>query len=358
MKILILLRDFNYGGGTPNLIISLLKAIEKNYSNEIKIDLWLYEKLSERIKGLFIKDINVFISNKKESLRKRIKSLKLLNKKNKYDYFISTCFRTFILARILFPKNKVIFWLHGAEIITKGYRKVLFKIFGDKFSIVNSFYTAKSNKLKNYRILYNGVSEDIIKINSDDFYDRFKIPQNSFVLINIGGWNELKNHITLLKAFDLLAEKYDYIYLLCIGETSELTNEIIKSIKNKNNIRIYDRIPNAARYIKNCNIYVHTCYKEAFGLSVVEAMLSGVPVVVPNSGAFKEIILNGVNGLLYDEPKSYINLMNAIETLMNDKETIYSIAINGKIYAEKNFNINTFAKNFINIIYSKENNFK
>lgn len=38
-----------------------------------------------------------------------------------------------------------------------------------------------------------------------------------------------------------------------------------------------------------CSIYVHTCSRESFGLSILEAMGSGLPVIVPSSGGAYEV---------------------------------------------------------------------
>lgn len=41
-------------------------------------------------------------------------------------------------------------------------------------------------------------------------------------------------------------------------------------------------------------------YDEPFGWNVVEAHFSGTPTIAPNRGAFKETIINGFNGFLYE----------------------------------------------------------
>jgi len=62
---------------------------------------------------------------------------------------------------------------------------------------------------------------------------------------------------------------------------------------------------------------VPATYGEAFGLYVIEALASGVPVVQPRSGAFPELIEATAGGLL-SEGDDALSLANAIDTLLSD----------------------------------------
>lgn len=62
---------------------------------------------------------------------------------------------------------------------------------------------------------------------------------------------------------------------------------------------------------------VPTIYRESKGLSVLEALANGVPVVQPEHGSFPEIIENTGGGILF-EPGSAEALASALESLMGD----------------------------------------
>ncbi|MCF7864876.1 MAG: glycosyltransferase, partial [Candidatus Pacebacteria bacterium] len=51
----------------------------------------------------------------------------------------------------------------------------------------------------------------------------------------------------------------------------------------------------------NCTGFITTSLKEDFGLTAVEALASGKPVIAPNEGGYKETIVDGVHGVLIDE---------------------------------------------------------
>ena len=62
---------------------------------------------------------------------------------------------------------------------------------------------------------------------------------------------------------------------------------------------------------------VPATYGEAFGLYVIEALASGVPVVQPRSGAFPELIEATAGGIICDGDDA-LSLANAIDRLLSD----------------------------------------
>jgi glycosyltransferase involved in cell wall biosynthesis len=80
-------------------------------------------------------------------------------------------------------------------------------------------------------------------------------------------------------------------------------------------------------FLKSLSVFsVPARYPEAFGLYVVEAMLVGVPVILPDTGAFPEIIENTKGGKLYD-PESTGCLVEALDELLSDPDAANTMGI-------------------------------
>lgn len=60
-------------------------------------------------------------------------------------------------------------------------------------------------------------------------------------------------------------------------------------------------------------------WEEPFGLTIVEAMLSGTPVIAFNRGAMKELIIDGVTGFLCDSEAEMLAAINNIDKLSPKK---------------------------------------
>jgi len=69
-----------------------------------------------------------------------------------------------------------------------------------------------------------------------------------------------------------------------------------------------------------CDVFVHPCTTELQSLVILEAMASGLPVIGVDSGAIPELVINGINGYLF-EPYKPQDLRKKIE-LFFDNDTL------------------------------------
>ena len=75
----------------------------------------------------------------------------------------------------------------------------------------------------------------------------------------------------------------------------------IKSIKPKN-VEIFSWLdqPQLIDLYANCRAFITTAINEDFGLTPVEAMASGKPVIAPREGGYQETVIDQVTGRLID----------------------------------------------------------
>ena len=94
----------------------------------------------------------------------------------------------------------------------------------------------------------------------------------------------------------------------------------------------------------NAELLLHPInFSEPFGLSIVEAMACGTPVVAFNKGSMSELIIDGTNGFLVN------NSQEAIEKLRNIKSID---RFNCRNSVEKHFSKEIMAQNYIKV-YNK-----
>lgn len=88
-----------------------------------------------------------------------------------------------------------------------------------------------------------------------------------------------------------------------------------------------------------CDIYVCSSKLEGFGLTIVEAMLAGKPIVATKVGAIPEILDEKINGILV-EPDDIVCMSDAIIKLVKNKDLAINIGEINAEYAINNFNWN------------------
>ena len=139
-------------------------------------------------------------------------------------------------------------------------------------------------------------------------------------LVGVVGRLELeKGHPTLLEAWPTVLQAVPNAYLLIVGEGSRL--DALQAIARDHGIERHvvftgrrDDIPAVTAAF---DVAVLPSYREAQGLTILEAMALSRPVVASNVGGIPEMIQDGVSGLLvppHDPPA----LAAAIVRLLRD----------------------------------------
>jgi glycosyltransferase involved in cell wall biosynthesis len=90
----------------------------------------------------------------------------------------------------------------------------------------------------------------------------------------------------------------------------------------------------------NAIALLHPIYfNEPFGLSVVEAMFCGTPVIAYNRGSMPEIIQNNLSGILVNNIEQAIDSVTAVKLI--DRRKCYE-------YALSKFSIDVMIEKYIN----------
>lgn len=92
-------------------------------------------------------------------------------------------------------------------------------------------------------------------------------------------------------------------------------------------------------------------HKEAFGVYVIEALASGVPVVQPGYGAFPEVLDLVCGGITY-MPNDPGHLARALKQILLNPKYARDLGRSGRTIALKNFTVEQMAKGVIKVLES------
>jgi glycosyltransferase involved in cell wall biosynthesis len=146
----------------------------------------------------------------------------------------------------------------------------------------------------------------------------------------------------LFKAFsaldDSLAEKAVLVYAGDGPQLDEL-EQLRASLPFGERIRMVGYIRDAADVMRSADVcVVPSTWAEAFGLSVVEMMIRGRPVIATRVGGIPEIIEDAVSGVLV-EPSNVASLSAELARLLSSPAIRESLGRTARVRALKYFSI-------------------
>ena len=186
-----------------------------------------------------------------------------------------------------------------------------------KLTLVN-LYGINSSKIQ---VVYNGVSLD--------FFSSNKIPgqiqrftANRYVFLYIGRPEKRKGIDVLLEMFRKAIEDNPKLLLIIIGSGSWTRQEkYIRKYKIQRNIQILGRLPrrHLIAWYKACDAVICPSYLEGFGLSVLEGMAAGKPVIAPKWSGVRDLVISAKGGFIVN-PHKPKTILNAILHLSRNKK--------------------------------------
>jgi len=102
-------------------------------------------------------------------------------------------------------------------------------------------------------------------------------------------------------------------------------------------------------FLRSLSVFsVPSRYGEAFGLYVVEALAAGVPVVLPRTAAFPELLEHTGGGVLC-EPENPLSLAEGIEGLLLHEDRRRALTAAGHAAAHRDYGVGSMAANMLTV---------
>jgi glycosyltransferase involved in cell wall biosynthesis len=186
-----------------------------------------------------------------------------------------------------------------------------------------------------------------------------KIPESSKVIMFVGKLTSWKNPFTLLYSSKILIDRGINVKLLLTGAGAQKNNlrKTAELLEISERIIFLDFIENTElnKYYRLADVFVMPsmtilAWEDQFPFAVVEAMASGLPVVVTESGGMPELV--GDVGRTYPQG-NYWRLAENLYELLSDDNLRQTLGLRARQRAEEMFDN---SKNSLKIyeIFSKE----
>ncbi len=159
---------------------------------------------------------------------------------------------------------------------------------------------------------------------------RYSLP-SSFLLF-VGATEKRKNLLNLIKALKIIHKHQKKITLILAGRKGDESQRLKNVIERQSLepwVRMLGYVPDAD--LKNlyrlASLLVFPSFCEGFGLPVLEAMVSGLPVVASQRSAVEEIAQDAA---LYCDPQDPEEMADKILLALNDESLCHRLVEKGK----------------------------
>ena len=183
----------------------------------------------------------------------------------------------------------------------------------------------------------------------------FEVEKNKVMPAQLLFWGrveEEKGLTELFVALNTVAKKFPNVKLTLVGEGNRLQEykSLVTDLGLSNRVEFTGWLNNQEiqTLAAKCSIGIFPSRIESFGLSVVEAMATGLPVIAARGGAVPENIKDGVTGTLVPVNNSDA-LAGAINKALENPQYSETMAIAAKSAVQKKFSWDRAADSMIEI---------
>lgn len=178
---------------------------------------------------------------------------------------------------------------------------------------------------------------------------RFKIDKSSKVLLYLGRLGKEKNLEELLENFSKLLKRDNSYYLIIVGGgpyKKNLEHKIYK-LGIINNVKMTGMISptQIPYYYKSADVFVSSSQSETQGLTYIEALANGLPLVCKYDQCLEDVLIDGENGFFFNNDEEFLK---KIETLFSDRE-LYCKMKREAIKKSKTFSKESFCESVLDV---------
>lgn len=317
-KIAFVIHGFPMGGAEKFLINLVNHFYHLEYKPLVVLlseEKTLLNELDTRIKVVFIlkkSRFDFFVSRRIKSTIKKEKIKKAFCV-NTYSFFLtklsflfdrSTQF--YLSPHSTIPISRKNFWQNMLYFRMLSKKDMVIYLCNSQKEYLQQKYFYKS---KSDHIVYNGIDtqyynpQAIQNILTATLKNTFSISNNDYVIVQVARLQEEKRHVDSIDALLFLHEHFKTkAHLLLVGSGEKLYTDFLQKYVQEKNLHNYVHFVgnqiDVRKYYCIADMFTLTSNSETFSLAALEAMSFGLPVSLTDVGGAKEMMIEGVTGLL------------------------------------------------------------
>lgn len=208
--------------------------------------------------------------------------------------------------------------------------KKTYELFKRKYKVDRNIYIVPTGIEVEKFYIENNKELDI-----PNFRKSLGLKKDDFVILFVGRIGTEKNLDLLLSSMKSLTNVSPKIKLLVVGDGPDLENYKKYTNRNKlnDNIIFAGKVPwdSITSYYLISDVFATASKTETQGLTVIEAMAASLPVVCIDDESFRDTVIDGLNGKVFNNRREY---KKDIITLYKDRQLLKRLSSQARIAAE------------------------
>jgi glycosyltransferase involved in cell wall biosynthesis len=185
--------------------------------------------------------------------------------------------------------------------------------------------------------------------------EKLAIPMENKVAIYTGRLVTYKGLPLLLDVWQKIRFKHHSVSLLLVGaggiDVQNCEDQLKRFVEKsglKESVRFTGEVQNVHEYLQASDIFVFPTNNEAFGISLIEAMACGLPIISTSVGGVKDIVQHMQNGIVI-APESFQPLYDALDRLISDPSAAVNLGQTALKDARQKYSTQTVTQQFIEL---------
>lgn len=168
--------------------------------------------------------------------------------------------------------------------------------------------------------------------NPEEFLQRLKLNSDVKIVAYLGTIEERKNPKAVLDIAEKLQDRKDIWFVIAGRGDSEYAEEVKKRAEQLPNVTFLGEISEREKVqlIKISHLNILLSRMEALGLTQLEFMFQGVPIITSGVGGQSWIIKHDQEGIHVKGPADVEGATGAVKELIDDRSKWHRLSVNAK----------------------------
>lgn len=231
-------------------------------------------------------------------------------------YYINTITPIGAVWACWLTRKRMIYHVHEDMRMQKpffGIYRNTYRLCNRKSIFVSYYLQSRALNCRNGIVVYNALDSDFVLKAQQCDSDRLRTD-----ILFVGALRRFKG---IYEFVELSRRMSQYPFTMVVSASPSEVADFVLKIQPPSNLTIYPIQTDLDRFYRRAKIVLQLTHPdkciETFGLTILEAMTYGIPVIGPDAGGPRELIDHGVSGYLVD-PTHIDKIIGYLKPLMTD----------------------------------------